>query len=108
MKIHGGGNRRLAIDILSHTACDALREGKIDVLVTAPINKASIQEKISGFVGHTEFLQGNFEGELEQDFYGNKLLSFKKVSRKPILPTEEEIKRNNRARSAKLRVAEKL
>lgn len=52
--------------------------------------------------------KGNFEGELEQDFYGNKLLSFKKVSRKPILPTEEEIKRNNRARSAKLRVAEKL
>lgn len=52
--------------------------------------------------------KGNFEGELEQDFYGNKLLSFKKVSRKPILPTEQEIYRNNRARSAKLRVAEKL
>lgn len=52
--------------------------------------------------------KGNFEGELKQDFYGNKLLSFKKISRKPILPTEEEIKRNNRARSAKLRVAEKL
>jgi len=44
-------------------ACDALREGEVDVLVTAPINKASIQEKISDFVGHTEFLQGNFEGE---------------------------------------------
>ena len=52
--------------------------------------------------------KGNFEGELQQDFYGNKLLNFKKISRKPILPTEEEIKRNNRARSAKLRVAEKL
>lgn len=52
--------------------------------------------------------KGNFEGELEQDFYGNKLLSFKKISRKPILPTTEEIQRNNRARSAKLRVAEKL
>jgi 16S rRNA (cytosine1402-N4)-methyltransferase len=52
--------------------------------------------------------KGNFEGELEQDFFGNKLLSFKKISRKPILPTEEEIHRNNRARSAKLRVAEKL
>ena len=38
--------------------------------------------------------KGNFEGELQQDFYGNKLLSFKKVSRKPILPTEQEIKRN--------------
>ncbi len=52
--------------------------------------------------------KGNFEGELEQDFYGNKLLSFKKISRKPILPTEQEIQRNNRARSAKLRVTEKL
>ena len=52
--------------------------------------------------------KGNFEGELEQDFYGNKLLSFKKISRKPILPTELEIKKNNRARSAKLRVAEKI
>ena len=44
-------------------ACDALKDGEIDVLVTAPINKASIQEKIKDFVGHTEFLQGNFEGE---------------------------------------------
>lgn len=55
------------------------------------------------------FIQkGNFEGELKQDFYGNKLLSFKKVSRKPILPSDEEIQKNNRARSAKLRVAEKI
>lgn len=52
--------------------------------------------------------KGNFEGNLEQDFYGNKLLSFKKISRKPILPSEEEVKKNNRARSAKLRVSEKL
>ena len=44
-------------------AAEALKEGKIDVLVTAPINKASIQEKANGFIGHTEFLQGNFEGE---------------------------------------------
>ena len=52
--------------------------------------------------------KGNFEGELRQDFYGNKLLNFKKISRKPIIPSEEEIKKNNRARSAKLRVAEKI
>ena len=52
--------------------------------------------------------KGNFEGNLEQDFYGNKLLSFKKISRKPILPSVEEVKKNNRARSAKLRVSEKL
>jgi 4-hydroxythreonine-4-phosphate dehydrogenase len=44
-------------------ASDALKNNDIDVLVTAPINKASIQEKVKSFIGHTEFLQGNFEGE---------------------------------------------
>ena len=44
-------------------ACDALKNNEIDVLVTAPINKASIKEKVSNFIGHTEFLQGNFEGK---------------------------------------------
>jgi len=52
--------------------------------------------------------KGKFEGELEKDFFGNPQLKFKPVNRKPILPTAEEIKNNNRARSAKLRVAEKL
>ena len=52
----------LAFDSLKQ-ATQALKDKKIDVLVTAPINKASIQEKVSGFIGHTEFLQGNFEGE---------------------------------------------
>ena len=44
-------------------ASDALKNNDIDVLITAPINKASIQEKVTSFIGHTEFLQGNFEGE---------------------------------------------
>lgn len=52
--------------------------------------------------------KGKFEGELEKDFYGNPQLKFKAINRKPILPSAEEIKNNNRARSAKLRVAEKL
>jgi len=52
----------LAFDSIKK-ACEALKDNKIDVLVTAPINKASIQEKVSNFIGHTEFLQGNFEGE---------------------------------------------
>ena len=52
----------LAFDSIKK-ACTALKNNEIDVLVTAPINKASIQEKVSGFIGHTEFLQGNFEGE---------------------------------------------
>ena len=53
------------------------------------------------------FIQsGLFEGEAEKDFYGNVSVPFKKVG-KLILPTAEEIKKNNRARSAKLRIAEK-
>jgi len=52
----------LSFDSLKQ-ATQALKDKKIDVLVTAPINKASIQEKVSSFIGHTEFLQGNFEGE---------------------------------------------
>ena len=52
--------------------------------------------------------KGKFEGELEKDFYGNPQLKFKAINRKPILPTVEEIQNNNRARSAKLRIAEKL
>jgi len=54
------------------------------------------------------FKKGKFDGELEKDFYGNPILKFKQINRKPILPTEAEIKNNNRARSAKLRIAEKI
>jgi len=51
---------------------------------------------------------GKIDGELEKDFYGNPLLKFKAVNRKPIVATEEELQQNNRARSAKLRIAERL
>ena len=50
---------------------------------------------------------GLFEGEPEKDFYGNISVPFKKVGGL-IVPSAEEIKENNRARSAKLRVAKKL
>ena len=50
---------------------------------------------------------GLFEGEPERDMYGNFEVPFKKVG-KLITPGQEEIKKNNRARSAKLRIAEKL
>lgn len=43
-------------------AADALKNKDIDVLVTAPINKASIQEKATNFIGHTEFFEKKFEG----------------------------------------------
>lgn len=51
---------------------------------------------------------GNFEGEANKDFYGNLIRPLKPLTSKPILPAEEEIDMNNRARSAKMRVATKL
>ena len=51
---------------------------------------------------------GNIEGKVEKDFYGNATAPLKAVNRKPILPQEEEIASNTRARSAKLRIAEKI
>ena len=50
---------------------------------------------------------GNLEGTIEKDFYGNILTPFK-VLEKGLTASEEEVERNPRARSAKLRVAEKL
>ena len=50
---------------------------------------------------------GLFEGEPEKDVFGKAAVPFKRIG-KFVIPTQEEIKQNNRARSAKLRVAEKL
>lgn len=53
------------------------------------------------------FKTGNFEGILNKDTFGNIITTLTPITRKPIIPSEEEIKQNNRARSAKLRIAEK-
>lgn len=54
------------------------------------------------------FKTGNFRGEEIKDFYGNILSPFRLVNKRVIVPGEEEIFRNNRARSARLRIAEKI
>lgn len=51
---------------------------------------------------------GNIDGEVHRDIYGRSDVPLSAVNRKPILPQEEEIAGNTRARSAKLRVAEKI
>jgi 16S rRNA (cytosine1402-N4)-methyltransferase len=52
--------------------------------------------------------KGKFKGEVEKDFYGNQQKPFDVITRKAIIAEEEELARNSRARSAKLRIGEKL
>ncbi|MCK5839304.1 MAG: 16S rRNA (cytosine(1402)-N(4))-methyltransferase RsmH [Bacteroidales bacterium] len=54
------------------------------------------------------FRSGNFEGVIEKDFFGKALVDLRAISKKPIIPSENEITNNPRARSAKMRIAEKI
>ncbi|HXI01431.1 MAG TPA: 16S rRNA (cytosine(1402)-N(4))-methyltransferase RsmH [Sphingobacteriaceae bacterium] len=50
---------------------------------------------------------GKFKGEVNKDFFGNQIKPLSAVTRKPVVASEEEIVQNNRARSARLRIAVK-
>ena len=50
--------------------------------------------------------KSNFDSTFKTDFYGNKKIFFKSINKKPLVPSEEEIKINPRSRSAKLRIGE--
>jgi len=55
------------------------------------------------------FKNGNFENEPQKDLYGNAIKNeLKVVTKKPIIPSKEELKMNPRSRSSKLRIAEKI
>ncbi len=53
------------------------------------------------------FRSGSFEGNQEKDFYGNLIRPLEPLESKPVVPSDEEIEHNTRARSAKMRVATK-
>jgi 16S rRNA (cytosine1402-N4)-methyltransferase len=54
------------------------------------------------------FRTGSFEGHEEKDFYGHSTSPFRLINRKVIMPSKDEIEKNSRARSARLRIAEKI
>jgi 16S rRNA (cytosine1402-N4)-methyltransferase len=84
------------MDMLEQTAKVIKPGGKLVV-----ISYHSIEDRlVKNFIR-----AGNFEGQAEKDVFGVAHTPFKAVNKKPIIPTLEEIERNPRARSAKLRVA---
>lgn len=81
-------------------AAESLRQGgKLAVITYHSLEDRMVKNFIK---------TGNIEGNSQHDMYGNSAAPLKAVNRKPILPAEEEIQTNTRARSAKLRIAEKI
>lgn len=52
--------------------------------------------------------KGDLSGKIEKDFFGNPIKKLREINRKVIMPSQSEIQENSRARSAKLRIAEKI
>jgi 16S rRNA (cytosine1402-N4)-methyltransferase len=94
-------NREL--DMLRNVLEQSLELLKIEGRIVA-ISYHSLEDRIV----KKFFKAGNHQGKIEKDFYGNKLTPIHEISGGIIRPSEEEVERNPAARSAKMRVAEKI
>ena len=88
-----------ALKEMLRSAIQALRPGGRLVVITYH----SLEDRMVKNIMKT----GNISGKMEQDFYGRIQAPLKVVNNKVIVPTEEQVERNPRSRSAKLRIAEK-
>ncbi|MGF1637365.1 MAG: 16S rRNA (cytosine(1402)-N(4))-methyltransferase RsmH [Cyclobacteriaceae bacterium] len=89
-----------ALKEMLHTSGDVLNPGGRLVV----ISYHSLEDRlVKNYIN-----KGRFHGDVEKDFYGNEIKPLKAVTRKPVIPSDEEIAENNRARSARMRIAEKI
>lgn len=88
-----------ALKEMLYAATEALKLGGRLVVITYH----SLEDRMVKNIMKT----GNIEGKAKQDFFGNVETPFKLINNKVIIPSEDEIQRNPRSRSAKLRIAEK-
>jgi 16S rRNA (cytosine1402-N4)-methyltransferase len=89
-----------ALEDFLHQCGDVMeKEGRLVVMSYHSLEDRMVKNYIN---------TGKVFGEVEKDFFGNKIKPFEAVTRKPIEASEKEIEENNRARSAKLRVGSRL
>ena len=88
-----------ALKEMLYAATEALKPGGRLVVITYH----SLEDRMVKNIMKT----GNVEGKAEQDFFGNIQTPFKLINNKVITPCDDEVQRNPRSRSAKLRIAEK-
>ena len=88
-----------ALKEMLYAAAEALKPGGRLVVITYH----SLEDRMVKNIMKT----GNIEGKAEQDFFGNVQTPFRLVNNKVIIASDEEVERNPRSRSAKLRIAEK-
>ena len=89
-------------------ALEEFLKGALSVLAPGGILSVITYHSLEDRMVKNFMKTGNIAGEVNKDFFGKIESPFEIITRKPVLPTEEEISRNTRSRSAKLRVAAKL
>ena len=99
LRIEVNGEIEVLENFLAQTADVVKSEGRLVIMSYHSLEDRPVKNFLA---------KGKFRGEADKDFYGNEQKPFKVITRKAIMADAEELERNSRARSAKLRIGEKI